>query len=76
MFLRELYTGPKLSVTALAYFRFSISRDVEEMMAVRGLSLTYETVLYWCLKLGRLTPTACAASRLDLVIDGIWTKCF
>jgi hypothetical protein len=35
----------------VAYFRFSISyRDVEEMMAKRGLTLTYETIRRWCLK--------------------------
>jgi putative transposase len=31
------------------YFRFSLSyRDVEELMAVRGIVLTYETVRQWC----------------------------
>ncbi len=36
------------------YFRFSLSyRDVEEMMAVRGVVLTYETVRQWCLKFGQ-----------------------
>ena len=35
------------------YFRFSLSfRDVEEMMAKRGVVLTYETVREWCLKFG------------------------
>jgi putative transposase len=38
----------------LAYFRFSLSfRDVEELMSSRGVSLTYETVREWCLKLGQ-----------------------
>src|SRR3977135_1835771 len=36
------------------YFRFSLSfRDVEEMLAMRGVSLTYETVRAWCLKFGQ-----------------------
>src|ERR1700737_104042 len=36
------------------YFRFALSfRDVEEMMASRGVSLTYETVREWCLKFGQ-----------------------
>ena len=36
------------------YFRFSLSyRDVEEMMAARGVVLTYETVRQWCLKFGQ-----------------------
>jgi putative transposase len=37
------------------YFRFCLSyRDIEEMMAVRGVSLTYEAVRYWCRKVGRV----------------------
>src|ERR1700716_2293458 len=33
------------------YFRFSLSfRDVEELLAQRGIVVTYETVRQWCLK--------------------------
>jgi putative transposase len=36
------------------YFRFSLSfRDVEEIMAQRGIVLTYETIRQWCLKFGQ-----------------------
>jgi putative transposase len=36
------------------YFRFSLSfRDVEEMLAQRGIVVTYETVRQWCLKFGQ-----------------------
>jgi putative transposase len=36
------------------YFRFSLSyRDVEEIMAERGVVLTYETMRQWCLKFGQ-----------------------
>ena len=36
------------------YFRFCLSyRDVEEMMAARGVRLIYEAVRYWCRKLGQ-----------------------
>jgi putative transposase len=36
------------------YFRFSLSfRDVEELLAQRGIILTYETVRQWCLKFGQ-----------------------
>jgi putative transposase len=35
------------------YFRFSVSfRDVEEMMASRGVQLSYETVRRWSDKFG------------------------
>ena len=33
------------------YYRFSLSfRDIELMMAKRGLDLTYETIRNWCIK--------------------------
>ena len=36
------------------YFRFPLSfRDVEEILAVRGVSLSYEAVREWCLKFGQ-----------------------
>src|SRR5438477_2388422 len=36
------------------YYRFSLSyRDVEELMAARGLTLTYEAIRQWCLKFGQ-----------------------
>ena len=35
-------------------FRFSLSyRDVEELLAQRGIVVTYETVRQWCLKFGQ-----------------------
>lgn len=35
------------------YFRFSLSfRDLEEMMAERGIAVSYETIREWCLKFG------------------------
>ena len=37
------------------YFRFTVSyRDIEEMMAKRGIQVTYETVREWCHKFGSL----------------------
>ncbi len=36
------------------YFRFSLSfRDVEELLAQRGIVVTYETVRRWCLTFGQ-----------------------
>jgi putative transposase len=36
------------------YFRFGVSfRDVEELMATRGVLLSYETVRRWCDKFGK-----------------------
>jgi len=36
------------------YFRFYLShRDVEELLFVRGVIVTYETIRKWCLKFGQ-----------------------
>jgi putative transposase len=36
------------------YYRFSLSyRDVEELMAERGIVVTYETIRQWCQKFGQ-----------------------
>jgi putative transposase len=36
-----------------SYFRFSLSlRDVEELMAERGVTVAYETIREWCAKFG------------------------
>ncbi|GHO71870.1 IS6 family transposase [Ktedonobacter sp. SOSP1-52] len=37
------------------FFRFSLSfRDVEELLAQRGVVVSYETVRQWCLKFGQM----------------------
>src|SRR5262252_2636349 len=36
------------------YFSFSVSyRDIEELMAERGVTVTYESIRAWCYKFGR-----------------------
>ena len=36
------------------YFRFALSdRDVEELLAERGVIVTYETIRQWCRKFGQ-----------------------
>jgi putative transposase len=54
MTLASAPTGIVISHCVWLYFRFSLSfRDVEEMLAMRGVSLSYETVREWCLKFGQ-----------------------
>lgn len=44
----------EISHSVWLYFRFALSfRDVEEILAKRGVVLTYETVCIWCLKFGQ-----------------------
>src|SRR5450755_3947140 len=46
------------------YFRFTLSlRDVEEMLAERGIETNYETIRCWALKFGRLFAQNLRRSR-------------
>ena len=53
------YTGHRypaeiISHAVWLYFRFTLSfRDIEELLAARGIVVTYEAVRQWCLKFGQ-----------------------
>src|SRR6266850_1255809 len=54
LYRRHRFPAEIISHCVWLYFRFNLSyRDVEEMMAMRGLFLSYETIRYWCLKFGQ-----------------------
>src|SRR5438876_4102460 len=51
---RHRFPAEVISHCVWLYFRFALSfRDVEEMLAMRGVTLTYETVREWCHKFGQ-----------------------
>jgi len=42
-----------ISYTVWLYHRFNLScRDVEDLLAERGISVSYETIRLWCVKFG------------------------
>ena len=48
------YPAEIISHAVWLYFRFTLSfRDIEELLAVRGIVVTYETIRQWCLKFGQ-----------------------
>jgi len=48
------YPAEIISHVVWLYFRFSLSfRDIEELMASRGIFVTYETIRQWTLKFGQ-----------------------
>jgi hypothetical protein len=48
------YPAEIISHVVWLYFRFSLSfRDIEELMASRGIIVTYETIRQWTLKFGQ-----------------------
>ena len=54
LYYRHRFPAEIISHCVWLYFRFTLSlRDVEEMLAMRGVRLSYETVREWCLKFGQ-----------------------
>ena len=54
LYRRHRFPAEIISHCVWLYFRFTLSfRDIEEMLAMRGVCLTYETVREWCLKFGQ-----------------------
>jgi putative transposase len=61
---RHRFPAEIISHCVWLYFRFCLSyRDVEELMARRGVTLTYEAVRYWCQKFGQVYANALRRRR-------------
>ena len=57
------------------YLRFTLSyRDVEELLAERGLDVSYETVRRWVMKFGPAIARELAAADPPRTADGTSTK--
>ena len=70
---RHRYPAEIIAHTVWAYFRFSLSfRDVEELMAARGILLSYETIRRWTRKFGQQY----ANDLRRMGISGIWMRRF
>ena len=53
------YPAAIISHAVWLYFRFALSfRDIEELMASRGIFVTYETIRQWTLKFGQIYANA------------------
>ena len=73
---RHRFSAEIISHCVWLYFSFPLSfRDVEEILDMRGVSLSYETIREWCLKFGqtyanglrRLSPRPADCRHLDEV---------
>ena len=48
------YPAQIISHTVWLYYRFTLSfRDIEELLAARGIVVSYETIRQWCQKFGQ-----------------------
>jgi putative transposase len=54
LYRRHRFPGEIIAHCVWLYQRFTLSfRGIEELMAMRGVTLTYETSRRWCLKFGQ-----------------------
>jgi len=54
------------------YYRFTLSfRDIEDLLAERGVIVTYESIRQWCMKFG---PNYANQLRKRQGIRGSWTR--
>jgi transposase-like protein len=72
---RHRFPPPVIQHSIWLYLRFTLSyRDVEDLLAERGLDISYETVRRWVLKFGpmiaRKLRSAAAARATDVGVDG------
>lgn len=57
------------------YLRFTLSyRDVEDLLAARGLDVSYETIRRWVLKLVRRSREICVTRGPNLTTAGTSMK--
>lgn len=51
LYQRHCFSQEIISHAIWLYYRFTLSyRDVEEMLAQRGITVSYEAIRYWCRK--------------------------
>ena len=75
LYRRHRFPPDVISMAVWLYFRFPLSlRMVEEMLAARGICVSYETVRRWAPKFGARFPIVSAGWLLRVATNGIWTK--
>ena len=58
------------------YHRFCLSfRDAEDLLAERGLVVTYETIRHWCQTFGPAYAIGSGIGVGGWATPGIWTNC-
>ncbi len=74
-FARHQFPPDVIRHAVWLYLRFTLSlRDVEEMLAKRGLNLTYETVRRWSPSSARCLRGSCGSDGSDRPDAGTSTK--
>ena len=75
LYQRHRFPPEVISHAVWLYFRFPLSlRMVEEMLATRGICVTYETVRRWGRSSARHSPIRSVSARLLAAANGIWMR--
>ncbi len=53
LYKRHRFPPEIIQYVVWLYHRFNLStRDIEDLMAERGIAITYESIRLWCIKFG------------------------
>ncbi len=64
-----------ISHAVWSYDRFTLSfRDVEDLLAQRGTTVSYESIRHWCEIFGAATRGGSGVGRGQSATRGIWTN--
>ncbi len=75
LYRRHLFPPEIISHAVWLYHRFALSfRDVENLLAERGITVSYEAIRSWCRKFGPAYAPRCGADRADSATSGTWTR--
>ena len=73
---RHRFPAEIISQAVWPYHVFSLSlRDVELLLAERGVVASYETIRRWCKKFGQILPAVFPAAGPGQETNGTSTKC-
>jgi len=79
IYKRHRFPPSIIQYTVWLYYRFNLShRDIEDLLAERGITVTYETVRLWCNKFGKLYAKRLKRKHTDygdtFYIDEVFVK--
>ncbi|MWN05263.1 DDE-type integrase/transposase/recombinase [Gilliamella sp. Pas-s95] len=78
IYQRHRYPAAIISHCVWLYYRFALSyRNIELIMMQKGISVTYESIHYWCVKFGTLYAKSLKKTKRygdDVYIDEVFCK--
>ena len=74
-YIRHRFPPEVISHAVWLYHRFTLSfRDIEELLAIRGIHTSYESIRRWCLKFPSHSLKNYINSKDDWATCGTWMR--